>query len=89
MFAILISGFMVAEAQFVIKVRPGPPVVRARPVSPGATYIWVDGDYVWRGGTYVYTDGYWAVPPRRHQHWKAGHWRESRGGWVWVRGRWR
>ncbi|MEO6668116.1 MAG: hypothetical protein ABIN36_01485 [Ferruginibacter sp.] len=87
--AILLSGFMISNAQVVIKVRPGPPVVRVRPVTPGPRHIWVDGEYAWRGGTYVYTDGYWAVPPSRRTHWKAGHWKHRRDGWIWIPGRWR
>ncbi len=78
-----------AQAQFVIKVRPSAPVMRARPASPGPKHIWVNGEYVWRGGQYIYTDGYWSVPPPRHSRWIEGRWKHRRGGWVWIPGHWR
>jgi len=90
--AFLLLGLAMSQsvpAQFVIKVRPAAPVVRARPVCPGPRHIWVAGDYVWRGGQYVYTDGYWAVPPKRHTRWIEGRWKHRRGGWIWIPGHWR
>src|SRR4051812_25322449 len=86
--AIFLSGFAAADAQIIVKVRPGAPVIRARPLSPGPRHIWVGDEYVWRGGTYVYTDGYWAVPPSRFRVWKEGHWKRKPAGWVWIPGHW-
>lgn len=87
--ALVIGSWGTAHAQFIIKVRPGPPVARVRPVCPGPAYVWVAGDYVWHGGTYVYKEGYWVMPPRGHRMWKEGRWRHRRGGWVWVPGHWK
>lgn len=87
--AICLAGLVVSEAQVAIRMRPGPPVVRARPVSPGPKYIWINGEYTWRGGQYVYADGYWAVPPPRYRYWKEGHWKKRRDGWVWMPGHWK
>ncbi|MGC4101791.1 hypothetical protein [Ferruginibacter sp.] len=92
MMLLLLVGFAsitAADAQIVVKVRPGPPVVRARPVAPSPKHVWVGGNYVWRGGKYEYTEGYWAVPPRARAVWVEGHWQHRRGGWVWVPGHWR
>lgn len=84
-----ISFTVVAEAQFIVKIRPAGPVFRARPISPSPTHVWVGGNYVWRGGQYVYTNGYWAVPPGAGMHWVEGRWKHRRGGWVWVPGHWK
>ena len=78
-----------SNAQFVIKVRPGAPVVRVRPIAPGPRHVWVSGEYVWRSGQYYYNDGYWATPPSRHTHWVEGRWKHRRGGWVWIPGHWK
>ncbi len=78
-----------SAAQVIIKVRPGAPVMRARPAMPGPKYVWVHGDYVYRGNQYVYNEGYWAVPPPRRSHWVEGKWKHRRGGWVWIPGHWR
>ena len=78
-----------SSAQFVIKVRPGAPIVRVRPVCPSPRHVWVSGEYAWRGRQYVYNDGYWATPPSRHTRWIEGKWRHRRGGWVWIPGHWR
>lgn len=88
MFAILF-GTLTTNAQIIIKVRPGPPVVRVRPVSPGPRHIWINGEYILQGNRYIYTDGYWAVPPPNYRYWKEGHWKKRRGGWIWIRGHWR
>ncbi len=87
--AISLAGSLSSQAQIVIKVRPGPPIVRARPVCPGPRHVWVAGNYAPRGNQYIYTDGYWAVPPPRHSHWVEGKWKHRRGGWMWIPGHWR
>ncbi|MBK7433642.1 MAG: YXWGXW repeat-containing protein [Chitinophagaceae bacterium] len=89
LFLISLSLSIFAEAQFVVKVRPGAPRVRVRPAMPSPRHIWVGGEYVWRGGQYVYTDGYWATPPRSGYRWVEGRWKHNRRGWVWVPGHWR
>ncbi len=78
-----------SNAQFVIKVRPGTPVVRVRPIAPGPRHVWVSGEYVWRSGQYYYNDGYWATPPSHHKHWVEGRWKHRRGGWIWIPGHWK
>ncbi len=89
MLIILISFYAAADAQIIIKVRPGPPAYRIRPVRPSPAYVWMGGNYVWRGNQYVYTDGYWATPPQPGHAWVEGHWKHRRGGWVWIPGHWR
>ncbi|MEI9958849.1 MAG: hypothetical protein WDM90_21630 [Ferruginibacter sp.] len=79
MFAIAISFSAVADAQFVIKVRPHAPVVHVRPAAPSPRHVWVSGDYVWRNGNYFYQEGYWAAPPRGRRVWVDGHWNHRRG----------
>lgn len=86
---VTLSMSVCADAQFVVKVRPGAPVVRARPVMPSPRHSWVAGEYAWRGGQYVYTDGYWAQPPHPGNRWVEGHWKNSRRGWVWIPGHWK
>jgi hypothetical protein len=89
MLIMAISFSAVANAQFVVKIRPAGPIYRARPIAPSPSHVWVSGNYVWRGGQYVYTDGYWAIPPRPGVFWVEGHWKHRRGGWVWIPGHWR
>ena len=89
MLVIAISFTAIADAQIVVKIRPGAPAYRARPISPSPKHVWVGGNYIWRGGQYIYTDGYWATPPRLGNRWVEGHWKHRRGGWVWIPGRWR
>ena len=84
-----ISSSLFADAQVVVKIRPGAPVLRARPFRPGPRHIWINGEYVMRGNDYVYTDGYWAVPPPRYHYWKEGHWKNARNGWIWIPGHWK
>ena len=88
MLAIAISFSAVANAQFVVKIRPAAPAFRARPISPSPAHIWIGGNYAWRNNQYMYTDGYWAVPKVGHR-WIEGHWKHRRGGWVWVPGHWK
>ncbi len=86
--AVFISSAAVAQAQFVVKIRPAAPVLRARPIAPSPGHIWIGGNYAWRGGQYVYEEGYWAAP-RPGFRWVEGRWKHRRGGWVWVPGHWR
>jgi hypothetical protein len=89
MLVVALSFTAMADAQIVVKIRPAAPVIRARPVAPSHTHVWVGGNYVWRGGTYIYEEGYWATPPAPRSIWVEGHWKQKRGGWVWVPGHWR
>ena len=92
---ILVAAFIAAlsiassniNAQVFVKVRPTV-VVKARPVAPSRTHIWVEPEYVWRNGNYVQVDGYWA-PARPNFAYVPGHWRRARGGYAWVPGHWR
>ncbi|MEO8432790.1 MAG: hypothetical protein ABI592_14875 [Acidobacteriota bacterium] len=69
---------------------PRPPVaVEVRPVAPSRRHVWVGGYQRWDGRSYVWVPGTWNLPPRRHAHWSAGHWRHGRSGWYWSDGRWR
>lgn len=89
MIAVALSFSFISDAQFVIKVRPAPPIVSIRPACPSPRHVWVSGNYEWRGGHYFYTDGYWAAPPRYRSHWVDGRWKHRRGGWVWIPGHWK
>ena len=84
-----ISFTVIADAQIVVKIRPGAPAFRARPICPSPAHVWVGGNYVWRGSQYVYNDGYWATPPAPRSYWVEGHWKHRRGGWVWIPGHWK
>ena len=58
-----------------------------RPVSPGADYVWIDGDWVWEGGVYTWHEGRWGRP-KGHRTWVSGNWEQRNNGWRWHRGRW-
>lgn len=49
LFIVLLTCSVAVDAQFVVKVRPGVPVVRVRPAMPSARHVWVSGEYAWRG----------------------------------------
>ena len=89
--ATLIAGLSILsssiDAQVIVKVRPTV-VVRARPVAPSKTHIWIEPEYVYRNGNYVMVDGYWE-PARPGFRYKPGHWQKRRGGYVWIPGHWR
>jgi len=72
----------------VVRTRPVAPVY-ARPIAPGPSYVWVDGEWFLRGNQYYYKQGYWINPGRRHSYWVSGHWKNRRGGSYWVPGHWR
>lgn len=76
-----------ANAQFFVKVRPTV-VVKARPLAPSRTHIWIEPEYVWRNGNYVMVDGYWAAA-RSGFVYVPGHWKNGRRGYTWVPGHWR
>ena len=61
-----------------------------RPVRPGDTHVWVNGDWMWnrRSNSYVYHEGYWIVP-RQGRTFIPGHWKRSRRGNYWSNGYWR
>ena len=82
---ILLAGC--GPSEVVVRSRPQPPAY-ARPVSPRANYVWVDGEWIRRGHRYVYRRGYWAAPRANYHSYRSGHWEQRRNGWYWVTGRW-
>jgi WXXGXW repeat (2 copies) len=77
-----------APSAVVVRTRPVSPVY-ARPLSPGPSYVWVDGEWILRGNQYFYNQGYWATPRHRNSYWVSGHWKKARGGSYWVPGHWK
>lgn len=75
------------SSHYTVREQPVAPVYE-RPVSPGATYVWVDGGWRWRGSRYVYTNGYWARP-RSHKIYVPGNWIHNNKGYYWRKGYWR
>jgi hypothetical protein len=88
MIAIAISFSAVADAQFVVKIRPTAEI-RVRPVAPSPRHVWVGGEWSWGSGRYNYTEGYWAEPQNGYRRRTEGHWRNTRRGYTWVPGSWR
>lgn len=87
----LVAGIAIfdscAPGRYTVTARPDVPVY-VRPASPGANYVWVDGDWYWRGGRYTYRNGYWARP-RGGRAWVGGAWVGRGNGYYWRRGHWR
>ncbi len=70
---------------------PGPPpgpLVEVRGVTPGASFVWVDGYWSWRS-RWVWVPGSWAAPPHPRAVWVPGHWFRRGAGWRWAPGFWR
>ena len=63
-------------------------VTYVRPASPGADYVWVDGDWYWSGGVYTWHEGHWSRP-RSGRVWVGGTWEHGGHGYRWHRGHWR
>lgn len=76
-----------------VEIGPGraPPRARyeRRPPRPRPDWVWRDGYWAWRGGEYVWVGGVWVEPPRRGEHWVAGHWVHRHHHWEWIEGHWR
>jgi hypothetical protein len=88
MIALAISIFTIVscEGTYTVTTQPSRPYYE-RPVSPGAGYVWIDGDWRYRGGQYVWTEGRWDRP-RHNRTWVSGSWESRNNGWYWRRGRW-
>ncbi len=74
-------------SRYTVTEQPVAPVYE-RPVSPGAEYVWVDGDWRWSGGKYVYSNGYWERP-RANRTWTTGTWVQTNKGYYWRKGTWK
>ena len=94
---LLISAFAAASCLFgqvSVGVRIGPPpaprVIRVRPASPGAGYLWVDGYWYADGGHYRWHAGYWSRPPYEGATWVGPRYEGGQffgGYWDGPRGR--
>ncbi|HTQ29386.1 MAG TPA: YXWGXW repeat-containing protein [Puia sp.] len=78
--------FLAGCSARVVATRPAD-VEYARPIAPGADYIWIDGDWIWAGGGYHWHEGHWdkARPGRK---WHGGSWESHGSGWRWNKGHW-
>jgi hypothetical protein len=91
--ALLLFGSALAFGQVSIGIRigapPPPRVVRVRPVSPGADYVFIEGYWYADGHRWRWHDGYWTRPPYPGARWIAprhdgerffaGYWEGDRG----------
>src|SRR5579864_2721588 len=89
--ALSVLGVAKSHAQeIVVRARLGEPAhLPPPPPAPSHRHVWVAAEWVPSGGTYVYKAGYWALPPRQHAVWVAGHWSGRHHGYAWVPGHWR
>ncbi|MGB6975424.1 MAG: hypothetical protein WBD67_12150 [Terracidiphilus sp.] len=92
--AALVAGMLIpatgfAEVGVVVRVHPPAPVVERHGPAPRRGVVWIGGYQRWDGARYAWEPGRWVRPPRPHAVWVEGHWRQRRGGWVFVEGRWR
>lgn len=95
----LLTGMLLAAGtlfgyQVSIGIRIGAPppvrVLRVRPPSPGAEYLWIDGYWYPVNGHYKWHAGYWTRPPYPGAHWVVAHHDGERffdGYWDGDRGR--
>lgn len=87
MLAAGISFSSCSPTRYTVSTQPSVPYYE-RPISPGAGYVWVDGNWYWHGGSYVYRNGYWAHP-RARRTWNNGTWVHIGNGYYWKRGYWK
>lgn len=78
-----------APVRVYVSVPPPVPLVEARVVAPGPSFVWIGGYHRWDGTAYLWVPGRWARPPRAHAVWIPGRWKHVRHGWYWVDGHWR
>ena len=86
---LIITTFIIyscGPAEITVTNRPDPPYY-VRPISPGPTYVWIEGDWVVRGGQYHWREGRWLRV--RNRAWVPGGWHARGSGWYWRRGHWR
>ena len=59
-----------------------------RPMSPNASYIWIEGDWRWnnQNRNYYHENGRWESP-NRARNYRQGHWDQSPRGHKWIKGR--
>ncbi|MEQ1945637.1 MAG: YXWGXW repeat-containing protein [Bryobacteraceae bacterium] len=71
--AVLAAGSLFGQVSIGIQIGAPPPprVLRARPVAPGAGYIWVDGYWYPQGKHYRWHAGYWTLAPYEGAYWIA------------------
>ncbi|HEY2349615.1 MAG TPA: hypothetical protein VGH64_11380 [Puia sp.] len=62
-------------------------VTYVRPVSPGAGYVWTDGEWEYSGGNYHWREGSW-LRSREGHSWKSGYWENNNKGYKWHKGGW-
>lgn len=82
-----LCGFTGCMVDGYVETQPGD-IVYTRPVSPGADYVWIDGDWYYSGGRYSWHEGHWDHP-RGGRVWVAGSWNHGARGYHWNRGHWR
>src|SRR5262245_26156896 len=80
LYAVLLGGqILAAQVSLGIEIGPPPPVRHyARPVSPGADYLWVDGYWYADGHRWKWHNGYWSRPPYAGAHWIAPRYEQRR-----------
>jgi hypothetical protein len=62
-------------------------VVYTRSASPGAGYVWVNGEWEWNSGNYHWHEGSWQRA-QEGRSWKSGYWESGSKGYRWHKGRW-
>ena len=91
---LIIAAFLLGAVSFsscgptqVVASRPAD-VIYTHPVSPGARYVWINGDWYCRGDRYEWQQGRWERGRLGH-NWHDGNWTQTRRGWRWNKGYWR
>ena len=87
----LFSAYFNSQAQHVNVRLNFPTNISKRPSGrpPFRDACWIEPEWNWNGSRYDYVPGYWAKPHRNHLKWRAGHWKRTRRGFIWIPGRWR
>ncbi len=91
--ALLVSGSIyAADVSIGIRIGPPPPprVIHARPPSPGAEFVWIEGYWYPVGKHYRWHKGYWTRPPYPGARWVGPRYESNEffeGFWEGDRGR--
>jgi WXXGXW repeat (2 copies) len=89
-FGAMLAASTAEAARVYVSIAPPAPIVEVQTVAPSPGHVWIGGYHRWDGHAYVWAPGRWALPPRPHAVWVAGHWSHHHvHGYYWVEGRWK
>lgn len=76
-----------SPAEIYVEQAPPAVIVETRTVSPGPSYVWIDGYWKWNKD-WKWVKGKWVIKPSPQAVWIAGSWEKKHHHWTWREGHW-